>query len=134
MVLETELFTFLKRHLDASRPVLLAFSGGPDSLALLHLLLDYRQQHPLTLHLAHVDHGWRSGSAAEAAKLKLQAEALGLPFHSCRLSDEDRQGNLEAAGREARLRFFRQLSSQFDCQAVILGHQADDVAETCLKR
>ena len=63
---------FLSLHHIPGRPVLLGFSGGPDSLALLHLLLECKMD--LDLHIAHVDHGWRLESSAEAEQLKSDVE------------------------------------------------------------
>lgn len=133
-MMKSHLASFVKRYHNPQKALLLGLSGGPDSLALLYLLCDYSRQNPLRLHVAHVDHGWRAGSADEALALEALVNELGLPFHRVRLSDDDRQGNLEAAGRCARMRFFTDLCERHDCQAVMLGHQADDVAETTLKR
>lgn len=132
-ILKSAIKTFLGQHLDRTRPVLLAFSGGPDSVALLHLLLTYRQLHPFELHLAHVDHGWREESQKEAQELAEMASELNLPFHTTRLCFERLEGNLEAASRAERLAFFTTLSHRFLFQAVIFAHHANDQAETVLK-
>ncbi len=120
---------FLKIYWDHKSPLLLGLSGGPDSLALLSALRDC----VVPLQVAHVDHGWRSESAAEAQALAKLAQALHLPFHSKRL-ETCMSGNREAVCREARLAFFRELVEQLGCQAVLLAHHADDLAETALKR
>ena len=125
---------FLNTHLNPDKPVLLGFSGGPDSLALLHLLLECKQQKPLQLALAHVDHGWREESAAEAQQLHTLAVQLNIPFHLKTLNPKKLEGNLEAACREERLKFFKELAERHQYQAVILAHHADDQAETVLKR
>jgi tRNA(Ile)-lysidine synthase len=127
------LHSFLLHHYDPEKPLLLGFSGGPDSLALLHLLLAFRKEHPLNLHLAHVDHGWRSESGEEADQLQQEAIRLGLPFHLKRLSPSHFSGNLEAACRRERRRFFRELTLEHRFQAVLLAHHSDDQAETVLK-
>lgn len=124
---------FLRSQLPLGAPVLLAFSGGGDSLALLHLLLECKKAFPFTLHLAHVDHGWRKESAQEAKELRKLAEKLGLPFHATQLAPA-KGGNLEAKAREARYAFFQKLYAELGCQALLLAHQADDQAETILKR
>ena len=125
---------FLKDHCDFSKPVLLALSGGPDSLCLLHLLLKYRQKATLDLHIAHVDHRWREESGQEAATLQSKIQELGLPFHLKRLNPEQIKGNLEAACRIERLQFFKELSLNYGFQAVLMAHHADDQAETVLKK
>ncbi|MGE5195785.1 MAG: tRNA lysidine(34) synthetase TilS [Anaerolineae bacterium] len=126
---------FVSEHHLEGKPVLLGFSGGPDSLALLHLLLECRASIPIDIHLAHVDHGWRESSAEEARVLQKQATSEGLPFYLCTLqSHHFHEGNLEAKCREARLRFFLEIYRQKKFQALLLAHQADDQAETVLKR
>lgn len=115
---------FLSAHWDGQTPLLLGYSGGPDSKALLYALLEVGCR---ALHLAHVDHGWRLESEREAALLREESAHLGLPFHSIRLHNV----HGEAAAREARFAFFRSLPG---FQALLLAHQADDLAETVLKR
>lgn len=132
--LEKKVALFLNRHYDPQRDLLIGLSGGPDSLALYHLLLKCAQAAPIRLRVAHLDHGLRTESASECAYLKTLVEAHGYPFHSRRLESNRPQGSLEAYWRFARLEFFKELCAAFHCQAVLLGHQADDVAETTLKR
>lgn len=128
------LIKFFKGRHNEKLPILLAFSGGPDSLALLHLLIEFRNSCSLKLALAHVDHGWREESAAESLEILQMAEKLGLPLHLHKLDPKDLRGNMEAACREERYRFFASLCQQYGYQAVLLAHHADDVAETVLKR
>lgn len=131
--------------------VLIAFSGGPDSQSLLLTLLDFKDQ--LEIGVAHVDHGWREESSTEAAALKEQIEALGLPFYfkklagavaASRIPDEIMKGakklkavpggNLEEICREERYAFFAEVCQSQNYQGVFLGHHRDDWAETVLKR
>jgi tRNA(Ile)-lysidine synthase len=134
-MLEQTVFNFLDHHCkDATRPVLLGLSGGPDSLALYHILLKYLQKRPLKLGIAHIDHGWRTESSEEAAVLEKMVQAENLPFHCKRLDPDALVGNLEAACRKERILFFAELCLQYDYQAVLLAHHADDQAETVLKR
>ncbi len=133
-MIEQTVFQFFQNHYDFKSPLLLGLSGGPDSLALFHLLLKYRKQHPFELGIAHVDHGWRQESSEEARLLQNIVEKEGLPFHLKTLLPEDLQGNLEAASRDARILFFADLCQKYHYQAVLLAHHADDQAETVLKR
>ena len=113
------------------RRVLVAFSGGPDSQALLFALSLNKN---IEIGVAHVDHGWRKESAREAADLKKQVEALGLPFYLKTLDPEKFIGNKEQVCREARYAFFKEICDREGYQAVFLGHHRDDLAETILKR
>lgn len=79
-------------------------------------------------HLAHVDHGWREESREEAEQLKKEALDLGCPFYSIRLNGPQK----EDAARQGRFAFFQSLFSSY--QALLLAHQAEDLAETVLKR
>lgn len=123
---------FLKERCNGEKPVLLAFSGGPDSLALFHLLIE--SCHAKKFAVAHVDHGWREESASEAREIASMAEKYQLTFHLKTLDPAAMSGNLESACREERYRFFASLCKEHDYQGVLLAHHADDVAETVLKR
>src|SRR5271165_84222 len=85
----------------------------------------------LDLHIAHVDHGWRPESSAEAEQLKSDVERLKLPFYLKRLENIPMKEN---EARSARLGFFKELYDKLGCQALILGHHGDDQSETVLKR
>lgn len=132
--LESSFKYFLDLYLDPSKPILLALSGGADSLALLHLLLKYMYNYKFNLHVVHIDHRWREESACEAAELGRLLDRLGLPFHLEVLDPDRLQGNLESASREERLKFFKRVCDQVGAQAVFAGHHADDRAETTLTR
>jgi tRNA(Ile)-lysidine synthase len=134
MSLEDSVSKFLLDYYDLSRPVLLGLSGGPDSMALLNLLLKFKQNFPLQLGVAHIDHGWREESGSEAEQLLKLIENHGLPFHLKKIYPAMLEGNLEAACRNERLKFFSELCEKYHYQAVMLAHQYDDQVETVLKR
>ncbi len=121
---------FFDREWDQEMKLLLGLSGGPDSRALFHLLLEGR----IPFEVAHVDHGWREESRAEGGSLQKLCDGYGVIFHLRQLNMGDVQGNLEELGRKARLSFFRELCVEHELRAVLLGHHADDQAETVLKR
>ncbi len=126
---------FLESRLIPGQPVLLAYSGGPDSKTLLHLLCSLKDRLCLNLHVAHVDHSWRGGSASEAEALRAEVFQEGLPFHLLTLEPSQvPKSNMEAHARALRLSFFKKITLEIGSQALILAHQADDQAETVLKR
>jgi tRNA(Ile)-lysidine synthase len=126
---------FLREHHCRSAPLLLGLSGGPDSLVLFFALLHCRREFDYDLHVAHVDHSWRAESAEEARLLESEAIKQGVRFHLLRLEKPVRyQPNLEDQARQTRLEFFQRLCGEYHCQALLLGHHADDQAETVLKR
>lgn len=117
--------------------VLVAVSGGADSLALLHLLHDLADHLSLALMVAHLDHGLRGeASAAEARAVAEQAARLGLPCVTERVRLAElaaaRKISLETAGREARYAFFERAARETGCARVATGHTADDRVETLL--
>lgn len=112
--------------------VLIAFSGGPDSTALLHLLHGLREDRGWHLRAAHYDHGLREGSAGEARRVADRAEDLGVP---CRVGRP--AGSLppkQESLRRARYGFLRKAARAVDADRIATGHQADDQAETVLFR
>jgi tRNA(Ile)-lysidine synthase len=125
------------RMLVPGDAVLIAVSGGPDSMALLHLLLSLAPAFSLRLGVAHLNHGLREKAGdREAAFVTEAASALGLP---CYVKSVDvaayrqrRRINLEEASRRIRYRFFAQTAAENGYAKVAVGHQADDNAELML--
>lgn len=110
-----------------------AVSGGADSVCLLHLLHELAPAHRLCLTVLHLDHNLRGEeSRADAEFVRSLAASLGLPA-VIRRADLP-PGNLEQAGRDARLAFFRDLISAGAVDRVALGHTRRDQAETVLFR
>jgi tRNA(Ile)-lysidine synthase len=116
--------------------VVVAVSGGPDSLALLHMLAELKSLLNLDLHVAHLDHGLRAASHVEAAYVAEQANTLGLP---CTVERVDvaayRRRNhltMEQAARQVRYDFLARIAKKEDAAAVALAHTADDQTETLL--
>ena len=120
---------FLHVHWDGHSPLLLGYSGGPDSKVLLYALLELGVH---SLHVAHIDHGWREESGGEVLLLQHEIEALRLPFHTTRLVAPVK--NKEALAREERFSFFSTLFHKISAQALLLAHHRDDQVETVLKR
>jgi tRNA(Ile)-lysidine synthase len=116
--------------------VIVAVSGGPDSMALLHALWEGRERLGLTLEVAGVDHGLRPAAAEELALVRARAEALGLPFVrlGVDVAAAKRGPSWQDAARRARLAALEELAAARGAQRIALGHQADDQAETVLFR
>lgn len=131
--LEKTLALSLSRYIDVSKPLLLALSGGSDSMALLGLLLEASKQRtqPLSLFAVYIDHGWRAESREEALALQRYTQALGVPLFIHTLDVEPFN---EELARKGRLTCFHELMQQTGSQAVCLAHHLDDQEETLLKR
>ena len=127
----------LERSGLTGRSLVVAVSGGPDSLALLHSLLALRDKLKLRLYGAHLDHGLRGdASAADARFVAGTLEQLGVP---CTIERADvgafrtEHGiSLELAAREVRYAFLARVAAEQHADAVALGHTADDQVETVL--
>ncbi len=128
------LVSFLCTQCLPNSKLLLALSGGPDSIYLLHALLRCREEFPFELGIAHVDHGWRDVSGDEALQLKLLADSYAIPFYLKKLNPNTLKGNLEAACREERYRFFKEVCLSQSYFGVFVGHHFDDKVETVTKR
>jgi tRNA(Ile)-lysidine synthase len=117
-----------------SQAWLVGVSGGADSVALLHLL---KAAGFLNLTVCHLDHGLRGQAAAgDAEFVKRLADQLG---YACEVAQgnvrqrmEERRESLETAARHERHAFFAACALKYGCQQVLLGHHADDQAETVL--
>lgn len=126
------------RMLSPGDRVLVAVSGGPDSMALLRALCLLGNEYALQLRVAHLDHGTRPETDQELLFVQRIAQELGLPC-SVRTVDvpayrRARSLSLQEAGREVRYRFFEEEAAAHGCSRIALGHTANDQAETVLMR
>jgi tRNA(Ile)-lysidine synthase len=115
--------------LPAHAALLLAVSGGQDSMALTALLSDLRPLHGWRLELWHGDHGWRPDSQQQALALGGWAAAAGLPLR-CERAEPPPPG--EAAARQWRYACLEHHARELECMRVVTGHTASDRAETVL--
>ena len=116
--------------------ILVAVSGGPDSVALLLQLAALKRGWGLSLHIGHMDHMLRTGSEKDAAFVKKLGEKLKIPvtIKSVNLKSRHIKGSLEELAREARLDFLIKLAREIKADKIALGHNLDDQAETVLMR
>ncbi|HEU5171174.1 MAG TPA: tRNA lysidine(34) synthetase TilS [Gemmatimonadales bacterium] len=125
-----------RAHLGAlplpSRHVLVAVSGGPDSIALLDLLASCRDALALELAVGHVDHGIHPDSARVASEVRDLAARYGSPFFLRRLGLGP--GTSETTARVARYAALEALRVEAGAALIALAHHADDQAETVLMR
>ena len=120
----------LHRILEPGERVLVAVSGGPDSLALLSILREILPVVPLHLSVAHFDHGWRADSENDRDFVASIAATWGFDFHTARAPAGT--PHTENAARTARYAFLRQTATQTSSTAIALGHTLDDQVETLL--
>ena len=114
------------------RRALVAVSGGPDSVALLDLLVRSGNAHRLTLIVAHLDHGIHQDSSRVAEQVVQLARSYGLPTEVGRVELGPNAGETEA--RASRYRWLESLRLRVGADFILTAHHADDQAETVLMR
>ena len=118
--------------------VVVAVSGGPDSVALLQMMSAWRKHMDLTLAVAHVEHGLRGEESLEDATFVEQlAMQLALPFFLKRINLKSHPGNrkgesVQAVARERRYAQLQAVAREWGGTKVAVGHTQDDQAETVL--
>jgi tRNA(Ile)-lysidine synthase len=124
--------------------VAIAVSGGADSVALLFLLEELRPELGIVLSAAHVNHKLRGAESDEdqrfvtelATRLGLELDAVAAPIlsHAPRAGDAPAKSGIEAAARELRYDFFRNLAGSGRVNKIATAHTLDDQSETVLLR
>ena len=136
LIRKVESFCKKENLLDRQDTVIVAVSGGPDSIALLHILAALQDRWSLHLVAAYVNHGLRAAAFEEEVFVESQARAVGAEFY-CRRIDAatiaEKQGlSIETAGRNERYAFFSELAEKTGAVRIAVGHHEDDQAETVL--
>jgi tRNA(Ile)-lysidine synthase len=124
---------------DKGDRVIVAVSGGPDSITLLHILYKLREELSISIFVAHINHCLRGEeSDKDEEYVKKFCENLNIEFSSKRVNIDEiakvKNISSESAGREARYEFFKELRKKFSAQKVAIAHNANDQAETILMR
>lgn len=119
-----------KAYFKEHRKVLLAISGGLDSMTLLNLLYEYQKELNIELILAHVNHKQRIEADQEEKQLKEIAQKLGVKILTSSFSGVFS----EKSARDFRYNFFKKVMQEEECTALVTAHHADDQAETIFMR
>ena len=137
--LELRVLRFIQEHhlVSGGQPLLVAVSGGPDSVCLLHILVNLQDELEVRLHVAHLNHQLRGAEAeADARYVSALAHRLGIP---ATVEPRDVKGyqaqqhiSLEEAAREVRYNFLAQVAESIGASQVAVGHTTDDHIETIL--
>ncbi|BAY74204.1 tRNA(Ile)-lysidine synthetase [Nostoc linckia NIES-25] len=122
--------TLRSRHLfERHQSLLVAVSGGQDSLCLIKLLLDLQPKWGWNLGIAHCDHRWRSDSQANANHVENFAKSWDISFY---LEIANEPINSEAAARDWRYEALTAIAQANNYQYIVTGHTKSDRAETLL--
>jgi tRNA(Ile)-lysidine synthase len=137
--LEQRVFDFIRQHrlVSASEKLVVAVSGGADSVCLLHILIKLKAQLKIELHMAHLNHQLRDAeSEADAEYVSDLAQKLGIPATIERRDVKAYQKKMrlspEEAAREVRYRFLTDVAKTTGAKRVVVGHTQDDHIETIL--
>ena len=130
---------FIQEHhlVSSQHRLLVAVSGGPDSVCLLHILVKLQDELGVKLHIAHLDHQLRGAeSAADAQYVAELSHRLGIPAtierRDVKTYKTRHRVSLEEAAREVRYTFLAQVAESIGASRVAVGHTADDHIETIL--
>jgi tRNA(Ile)-lysidine synthase len=137
--LEQRVLRFIQEHrrVSSQQPLLVAVSGGPDSVCLLHILVDLQNELGIGLHVAHLNHQLRGAeSKADAQYVSDLAHQLGIPATIEERDVKSHQArhriSLEEAAREVRYTFLAEIARSIGASQVVVGHTIDDHIETIL--
>ncbi|WP_285119535.1 MULTISPECIES: tRNA lysidine(34) synthetase TilS [Lactococcus] len=119
---------FFKEH----RRVLVALSGGKDSMTLFNWLYTYRKELEVELFTAHVNYGLRDVADWEEEQLKQKMADLQIELEVAHYDSDEKFS--EEAGRNMRYEFFRQVMADKNCTALVTAHHKGDQVETVLMR
>ena len=124
---------FIKNNIDDASTVVVAVSSGPDSMALLNLLLEVRKEKKLNIVVAHINHNLREESKEEYEftnkyALDHKCEFEGIIF------DEYETNSIENEARERRYKFFESVLKKYNSKYLLTAHHGDDLIETILMR
>jgi tRNA(Ile)-lysidine synthase len=127
----------VKKLVSPGERLVVAVSGGPDSVCLLYILAELCEEFGITLHVAHLDHRLRGkDSVADAAYVAGMARRLSLPAtieaRDVNVYRKKNRLSLEEAAREVRYTFLAQVAGSIGATNVAVGHTADDHIETIL--
>ena len=134
MVIMKEVFNFLNSlSLHSNDTVVVAVSGGPDSMALLHLLLQLKTEKNINIVCAHVHHNIRVESDQEKEFVESYCQAHQIIFEYLKIT-EYHKTNFHQDARTIRYRFFEQLIHKYHASYLMTAHHGDDLIETILMR
>jgi tRNA(Ile)-lysidine synthase len=122
--------------LESCRSLLLAVSGGSDSMALLHLVDAWRARRKdgVKIIVASIDHRLRSSSAQDCQFVANFCAAKNIPFVQLAWEGTKPVTGLQEAARKTRYKLLAQAARENNCEAIVTAHTLDDQAETVLMR
>ena len=124
---------FISKNIDNGSTVVVGVSSGPDSMALLSLLLKVREEKNLDIVVAHIHHNLRKESDEEYEFTKKYSEEHNCKFESIKF-DTYETNSIENEARERRYNFFEEVLDKYNSKYLLTAHHGDDLIETILMR
>ena len=125
---------FLKKNIEINSTVIVACSGGPDSMCLLNLVNSLKETMNLNVIVAHVDHNVRKESKEEAKMVESYALNNDLTFELMEIISYNNDTFSENEARKKRYDFFKELQKKYNASILLTAHHGDDLIETILMR
>lgn len=125
---------FLDKVIEVNSTIVIACSGGPDSMCLLNLLISIRNKKELNLIVAHVNHKIRKESDNEALLVKKFCEENRVIFEYKELNEYKKNKFSEEDAHKKRYAFFREIIKKYNAKYLVTAHHGDDLIETILMR
>ena len=128
-----ESIDFISKNVDDNSSIVVAVSGGPDSMALLSLLINIREKKNLNIIVAHINHNLREESNEEYSFVKKYCEDNNCIFEGTKF-DKYNTNSIENEAREKRYLFFEEILKKYNSKYLFTAHHGDDLIETILMR
>lgn len=120
-------------NIITNKTLVAAISGGPDSMALLNILLEKREKFDITIICAHVNHNVRDESKEEKEFIKRYCKQNNIIFEDMIITKEIKT-NFHNEARNIRYNFFKKIMDKYQTDILLTAHHADDLIETILMR
>lgn len=136
--MEKLILDYINRNnlIEKNDKVLVAVSGGPDSMCLLNILYNLKDSLKIDLFVAHVNHLIRDDAKDDAEYVEKFCENKNIQFFlkECDVTQKSKQEKLsvEEAGRNARYDFFKEIAKKYNINKIAIAHNKNDVAETLI--
>ena len=129
-----EVENYLNNLLEDNDTIVLAVSGGPDSMCLLHILLSMQNKKNLKLICAHINHNTRLENKNEADMVKQYCLDNNIIFEYEEIKDYKNNKFTESEGREKRYQILNDIVNEYAAKYLMTAHHGDDLMETILMR
>ena len=128
-----ESIKFIRESIPSGSTLIVGVSGGPDSMCLLNLLLELKEERRYNIVVAHINHGLREESDEEYEYVKKFSFDHNLLFEGIKLGEFD-TNSIENEAREKRYSFYEDILKKHKSKYLLLAHHGDDLVETILMR